>query len=187
MHRNRLWPGNVPCTVNPNQAARSQSTVLHVRYAWWSICNIGNRYINYSSVDSLQWVITSCVILVISFFPCIRFVGRYHYHLESAVIPANNFWRVHNEKLQKYTFSLRHVCLSACNRETNGFSWWDFRLSQRVTVFCDVAPCSLVEVYRRFRDAYCLHHQGGFSWILVLGSFTKTCRQIPVLDKTGQQ
>jgi hypothetical protein len=26
-------------------------------------------------------------------------------------------------------------------------------------VFCDVAPCSLVEINRRFRGAYCLHHQ----------------------------
>jgi hypothetical protein len=29
-----------------------------------------------------------------------------------------------------------------------------------MTVFWDVAPCSLVEVYRRFRGACCLHHQG---------------------------
>jgi hypothetical protein len=29
-----------------------------------------------------------------------------------------------------------------------------------MTVFGDVAPCSLVEVYRRFRGACCLHHQG---------------------------
>jgi hypothetical protein len=29
-----------------------------------------------------------------------------------------------------------------------------------VTVFWDVAPCSLVETDRRFRGAYCLHHQG---------------------------
>jgi hypothetical protein len=28
------------------------------------------------------------------------------------------------------------------------------------SVFWDVAPCSLVEVYRRFRGAYCFHHQG---------------------------
>jgi hypothetical protein len=28
-----------------------------------------------------------------------------------------------------------------------------------VTVFWDVAPCNLVEVYRRFRDAYCSRHQ----------------------------
>jgi hypothetical protein len=28
------------------------------------------------------------------------------------------------------------------------------------SVFWDVAPCSLVEVYRRFRGVYCLHHQG---------------------------
>jgi hypothetical protein len=27
-------------------------------------------------------------------------------------------------------------------------------------VFWDVAPCSHVEVDRRFRGAYCLHHQG---------------------------
>jgi hypothetical protein len=30
----------------------------------------------------------------------------------------------------------------------------------KMTVFWDVSPCSLVEVYRRFRGAYCLHHQG---------------------------
>jgi hypothetical protein len=30
----------------------------------------------------------------------------------------------------------------------------------KMTVFWDVAPCSLVEVYRRFRCAHCLHHQG---------------------------
>jgi hypothetical protein len=27
-----------------------------------------------------------------------------------------------------------------------------------MTVFCDAAQCSLVEIYRRFRGAYCLHH-----------------------------
>jgi hypothetical protein len=29
-----------------------------------------------------------------------------------------------------------------------------------MTVYCDVAPCSLVGVYRYFRGPYCLHHQG---------------------------
>jgi hypothetical protein len=29
----------------------------------------------------------------------------------------------------------------------------------KMTVFWDVAPCSLVEIARCFRDAYCLHHQ----------------------------
>jgi hypothetical protein len=32
--------------------------------------------------------------------------------------------------------------------------------SMKLTVFWDVALCSLVEVYRRFRGAYSLHHQG---------------------------
>jgi hypothetical protein len=30
-----------------------------------------------------------------------------------------------------------------------------------MAVFWVVAPCSLVEVYQRFRGSYCLHHQGG--------------------------
>jgi hypothetical protein len=28
-----------------------------------------------------------------------------------------------------------------------------------MTAVCDIAPCSLVEVDRRFRGAYCLQHQ----------------------------
>jgi hypothetical protein len=30
----------------------------------------------------------------------------------------------------------------------------------KMTVFWDVAPCSLVEVYECLRGAYCVHHQG---------------------------
>jgi hypothetical protein len=30
----------------------------------------------------------------------------------------------------------------------------------KMTPFWDAAPCSLVEVDRRFRGAYCLHHSG---------------------------
>jgi hypothetical protein len=30
----------------------------------------------------------------------------------------------------------------------------------KIRAFWDVAPCSLVGVERRFRGAYCLHHQG---------------------------
>jgi hypothetical protein len=32
--------------------------------------------------------------------------------------------------------------------------------SHEVRVFWDVAPCSHTEVDRRYRGAYCLHHQG---------------------------
>jgi hypothetical protein len=31
--------------------------------------------------------------------------------------------------------------------------------SKKMTAFWNIAPCSLVDVNRRFRDAYCLHHQ----------------------------
>jgi hypothetical protein len=30
----------------------------------------------------------------------------------------------------------------------------------KMAVFWDVAPCSLLDIDRRFRGAYCLHHQG---------------------------
>jgi hypothetical protein len=30
----------------------------------------------------------------------------------------------------------------------------------KMAVFWVVAPCSLVEVYRRFKGACCLHHEG---------------------------
>jgi hypothetical protein len=34
------------------------------------------------------------------------------------------------------------------------------QLSLKIAVFWVVAPCSLVEVYQRFRGPCCLHHQG---------------------------
>jgi hypothetical protein len=33
-------------------------------------------------------------------------------------------------------------------------------VSTQMAVFWVVVPCSLVDVYRRFRDTCCLHHQG---------------------------
>jgi hypothetical protein len=30
----------------------------------------------------------------------------------------------------------------------------------KMVVFLDVASCSLLDIDRRFREAYCLHHQG---------------------------
>jgi hypothetical protein len=41
-----------------------------------------------------------------------------------------------------------------------GRIWGSHVTSMKMAVFWVVAPCSLVEVYRRFRGASCLHHQG---------------------------
>jgi hypothetical protein len=38
--------------------------------------------------------------------------------------------------------------------------WWKQELHTKFRVFLDVAPCSHVEVDRRFRGSYCLQHQG---------------------------
>jgi hypothetical protein len=37
---------------------------------------------------------------------------------------------------------------------------YEFLLCMKVAVFCDLVPCSLVDIDRRFIGAYCLHHQG---------------------------
>jgi hypothetical protein len=37
---------------------------------------------------------------------------------------------------------------------------WKDNIKIKMAVFWDIAPCSLAEVYRRFRGACCRHHQG---------------------------
>jgi hypothetical protein len=37
----------------------------------------------------------------------------------------------------------------------------------KMAVFLVVAPCSLVEIYRCFRDACCFHHQEDDVWLKV--------------------
>jgi hypothetical protein len=44
----------------------------------------------------------------------------------------------------------------------------------KMTVFWEVAPCSLVEIYWRFKGAYCLHHQGGESVMMEAASTSET-------------
>jgi hypothetical protein len=52
--------------------------------------------------------------------------------------------------------------------------------SLEMTVFWDVAPCSLIEIDRRFGRAYCLHHEdddsagdGGSKHIWSVGQFLR--------------
>jgi hypothetical protein len=40
--------------------------------------------------------------------------------------------------------------------------------SMKMAVFWDVAPCSLVDIGRRFTGAYCPHHQGDETLIAVM-------------------
>jgi hypothetical protein len=41
---------------------------------------------------------------------------------------------------------------------TSSLSYAEAEKQLEMKAFWDVAPCSLGEVYRRFRGAYCLHH-----------------------------
>jgi hypothetical protein len=47
--------------------------------------------------------------------------------------------------------------------------WWQLTK----IVFWVVAPCSVVEVHRRFRSAWCLHHQGNFPSSRLHGATTQ--------------
>jgi hypothetical protein len=48
-----------------------------------------------------------------------------------------------------------------------------------MAVFCVVAPCSLVEVYQRFRGSCCLHHQGNDSSETLVNFYQTTRRYNP--------
>jgi hypothetical protein len=37
----------------------------------------------------------------------------------------------------------------------------------KMTIFCDVVPCSFVDVYQHFRGACCLHHQSDGYFLLI--------------------
>jgi hypothetical protein len=61
--------------------------------------------------------------------------------------------------------SFRQSCFPACC-ENRRFVTVPIRLvlvntttNLKITAFWNIAPCSLVEVYRRFRRTYCLHHR----------------------------
>jgi hypothetical protein len=51
--------------------------------------------------------------------------------------------------------------ITVCTRFDNSHDWissYMYPACLKIAVFGDVAPCSLVEIDRRFRGAYCLHH-----------------------------
>jgi hypothetical protein len=61
--------------------------------------------------------------------------------------------------------------MSLYSRELIHFPFWEVvsqdnfvkewtKISYRMTVFWDVAPCSLIEIEWYFRDACCLYHKG---------------------------
>jgi hypothetical protein len=58
------------------------------------------------------------------------------------------------------------------------------QIMSKITVVLDVAPCSLVEIDRRFRGVYCLHHQGAISTRLHGATSQKTVIFIPVSVRT---
>jgi proteasome lid subunit RPN8/RPN11 len=54
----------------------------------------------------------------------------------------------------------------------------------KTAVLRGVAPCSLVEVYRRFRDACCLHHQGDHQPETSVNFYQTTRRNNPQVNRS---
>jgi hypothetical protein len=52
-------------------------------------------------------------------------------------------------------------------------------IGTKMAVFWVVTPCSLVEVYQRFRGPCCLHHQGDSSFETLVNFYQTTWRYNP--------
>jgi hypothetical protein len=50
------------------------------------------------------------------------------------------------------------------------------RYQVQISVVWDVAPCNLVDIYRRLRSAHCLHFQGDEETVIVMkGMLSEAC------------
>jgi len=56
-----------------------------------------------------------------------------------------------------------------------------------MTVFWGTVPCSLVKAYRRFRDAYCLHHQRDEPLIALIMEAVRTSETSVYLYETTRR
>jgi hypothetical protein len=72
---------------------------------------------------------------------------------------ANSFHRPPFYLHQQHTLVLLTYDLFVALLDFVGFEVLT-AVSTRMAAFWVVAPCSLVEVYQRFRGPCCLHHQG---------------------------
>jgi hypothetical protein len=76
----------------------------------------------------------------------------------------NGLFSVINILMYSYIFCLNVHCRNSSCFHVCLVKYMRFHVltatNMKMTAFWYIAPCSLVEVNRRFRSAYCLHHQG---------------------------
>jgi hypothetical protein len=76
----------------------------------------------------------------------------WHFYCRKKMKPPGNFGVVEA--------TVTYVALLSFHQQLRHFHFHDI-LHMKMNVLRDVEPCSLVTVYRHFRGACCLHHQGG--------------------------
>jgi hypothetical protein len=59
--------------------------------------------------------------------------------------------------------------------------------NMKMAVFWDIAPCSLVEVDRRFKGRYCLHQQGDESFIALMMETVRTSETSVYFNETARR
>jgi hypothetical protein len=69
----------------------------------------------------------------------------------------------HTQKVYKWPKSLRRYLTNFVIPSNPDVVFSVSSISLKMAVFWVVAPCSLVEVYQRFRGACCLYHQGDYT------------------------
>jgi hypothetical protein len=72
--------------------------------------------------------------------------SQYYWCIFRIFTPFSRSLVLSSTYLHTYLFLVRFQVLRATN--------------MKMIFFWDVAPCSLVDIDRRFTGAYCLHHQG---------------------------
>jgi hypothetical protein len=96
------------------------------------------------------------------------------------ITPSNTVSKIYTSFCTKFVTLICSPSTFVCSLIITSVRFEDLTaLSMKIAVFWVVAPCSLVEVYQRFRRTCCLHHQGDHRPVVCAGrSLSVLCVQI---------
>jgi hypothetical protein len=158
------WVGQEGPTAWPPRSPDMNSVDLyvwgHLKPLVYSLCDWGWAICNSLMVVAgtfVSWCITQNCRALCKYSSCTSYTSN-----ATATQRSRYYWFMHN--IYIIVSGSEIWCLSFL-----GF-WWSTSyfvglkvltaVSTKMAVLWVVAPCSLVEVYQRFRGSCCLHHQG---------------------------
>jgi hypothetical protein len=143
------------------QAITQRPATLHPYYFLLNyFCNISSFFKNFSNVEDFleKFCVNFCVhrvscISSSSYPPLCKEICPF------ACVILMGFWYLVSDIYKKSLWVLifvRTLYRSIITQNSPALN---------MTAFWDIAPCGLVKVDRRFRDAYCLYLQGSLPWL----------------------